>query len=167
MPTLLGVQTPLPLRRYLACAALLTLGATLATPRAAGAQLVVRTGAGSASLGVDIRVSLPVRLDILAIGAVQVRDTLPGFVEVELPVTVGANVDWSLRVEDLDGESSLLQVRDAEGVWIAFSDRRLPTVTDRASPTEPVAVAVRVRVPTTLTPVSAARLRFRLDPAGR
>ncbi len=129
-------------------------------PRTAAAQ-VVAAGPGRVSAGVGARLVVPVRLLLAEGGERRVIASSSREVEIEVPLRAAANLEWNVTVRLPIGVArpGPVMVQREDGSWVELLEGTDVPVTTRRPATNPVSVAVRVRVPAT-SPEIVSRLVF-------
>lgn len=136
----------------------------LAAAPTVGAQAVVRFGRGSATMVLPVHLTVPTRLSVRATGTERLVEHSASYTEVDLPLTVAANLAWTLRValpEPRDGDAVL--VRSTDGEWRALGTQEI-AVRRGDDATEPHEVLVRLRLPAGVPSAGSLGLRLTLSP---
>ena len=115
----------------------------------------------------DFSLSLGLRLRVAPSGPELIVTAGREFREIELPLTVAANVPWSLSIALPDGEEepAVLAARDDTGEWRSTRNGGGVRVISHGKPTDPTEIRVRVRLASGAAVGSASRLRLVLEPA--
>jgi hypothetical protein len=127
---------------------LLILGAVLLFPTESSSQAVARFGRGAASLEIPVQLTIPVQLKASATAGERVVEQTPTYTEVELPVTVAANVGWVLNVA-IGSASDLgpVLVRSADGEWLELGASSPRAAFSSHEPANAFGVRLRLRLP--------------------
>lgn len=135
-------------------------------PTASSAQQVVRLGRGSTSLEIPVRLEMPVQLKVSATAAERVVERTATYTEVELPVTVAANVGWTLTVAiGSASEIGPVLLRSADGEWVELGTSAPRAAVSGREPANAVEVKLRFRLPSGTASTGALRLRLSIAQA--
>jgi hypothetical protein len=119
------------------------------------------------SVQVPVVLTMPVRLRVVPQGAPVLVAQNATHTELEVPLSVAANIAWNLRVEGAtaEDEGPGLEIQTLDGEWTKLGRAALRSVTGRREATEPTLLKLRVRLPAGAPMQELARLRLSMEPA--